>query len=87
MSTEQKSILIIEDEETLRSTLSCRLRGEGYLVVLKQQDADHYQQVAKIETAKLARTMCYNAETGRLYLGVPRQEGKAGPEIRVFQVR
>jgi hypothetical protein len=61
--------------------------GEGFLVVLKQQDADHYQQVAKIETAKLARTMCYNAETGRLYLGVPRQEGKAGPEIRIFQAR
>jgi two-component system, OmpR family, alkaline phosphatase synthesis response regulator PhoP len=30
--TEQKSILIIEDEEALRSTLSSRLRGEGYVV-------------------------------------------------------
>ena len=32
MNTERKSILIIEDEETLCSTLSVRLRCEGYLV-------------------------------------------------------
>jgi CRP-like cAMP-binding protein len=30
VSTEQKSILIIEDEDALRSTLSGSLRGEGY---------------------------------------------------------
>jgi two-component system alkaline phosphatase synthesis response regulator PhoP len=32
VSTEQKIILIVEDEEALRSTLSSCLRGEGYVV-------------------------------------------------------
>jgi two-component system alkaline phosphatase synthesis response regulator PhoP len=32
VNTEQKSILVIEDEEALRSILSVRLSGEGYVV-------------------------------------------------------
>ncbi len=59
--------------------------GEGFLSVIRQQDADHYEALAKMPTAKLARTHCYDADSGRLYLAVPRQEGKEGPEIRVYQ--
>jgi DNA-binding beta-propeller fold protein YncE len=61
--------------------------GEGFLAVLKVADADHIEVVEKIPTAKGARTCLYVPEKGRLYLGVPRQEGKDGPEIRVYQVK
>jgi two-component system alkaline phosphatase synthesis response regulator PhoP len=44
VSTEQKSILIIENEETVRSTLSCRLRGEGYLVDTASEGIDGFEK-------------------------------------------
>jgi DNA-binding beta-propeller fold protein YncE len=59
--------------------------GDGFIAVIKQSDADHYELVEKIETVKDARTSCLDPETGRYYLGVPRQSGKAGPEIRVYE--
>jgi len=61
--------------------------GDGFLAVLKQVDADHVETLEKIPTAKGAKTCFYVPETGRLYLGVPRQEGKDGPEIRVYQAK
>jgi DNA-binding beta-propeller fold protein YncE len=61
--------------------------GEGYLVVIKQKDADTYEAVEKIPTAKGAKTSLFVPETGRLYLAVPRQEGKPGPEIRIYQAK
>ncbi|HEV3255742.1 MAG TPA: hypothetical protein VG013_02565, partial [Gemmataceae bacterium] len=61
--------------------------GEGFLVVLKQVDADHIEVVEKIPTVKGAKTCLYVPETGRLYLAVPRQEGTAGPAIRVYQAK
>jgi two-component system, OmpR family, alkaline phosphatase synthesis response regulator PhoP len=44
VSTEQKSILIINDEEQLRSTLSSRLRGEGYLVDTASEGIDGFEK-------------------------------------------
>jgi DNA-binding beta-propeller fold protein YncE len=61
--------------------------GEGFLVVFKVADADHLEEVEKIPTAKGASTCFYSPETGKLYLAVPRQEGKDGPEVRVFQAK
>ena len=61
--------------------------GEGFLVVLKQDGADKLEVVEKLATVKDAKTCAYVPETGRLYLGVPRQEGKEGPEIRVYKVK
>jgi DNA-binding beta-propeller fold protein YncE len=61
--------------------------GEGYLAVVRQVDADHYELVEKIATAKLARTCFFDPSAGRLYLVVPRQEGQNGPEIRVYAAR
>jgi DNA-binding beta-propeller fold protein YncE len=61
--------------------------GEGFLAVLKVTDADHVEAVEKIPTAKGAKTCLYVPETGKLYLAVPRQEGKDGPEVRVYQVK
>jgi DNA-binding beta-propeller fold protein YncE len=61
--------------------------GEGYLAVIRQTDADHYDVREKVETVKLARTSLFDPATGRLFLAVPRQSGKPGPEIRVYKVR
>jgi DNA-binding beta-propeller fold protein YncE len=61
--------------------------GEGSLVIIRQQDKDSYKKVQTIKTAKDARTCFFDPRTSRLYLGVPRQKGKKGPEIWVYQVR
>jgi len=61
--------------------------GDGFLAVSKVVDADHLEEVEKVPTAKGAKTSLYLPETGRLYLAVPRQEGKDGPEIRVYQAK
>jgi glutamine cyclotransferase len=61
--------------------------GEGFLAVIRQVDADHYDLLEKIATVKDARTSYWDPSTSRLYLGVPRQAGKKGPEIRVYQAK
>jgi DNA-binding beta-propeller fold protein YncE len=72
------------DAKRKRLYASC---GEGYLAVIKQSDPDHYEVVAKVPTAKQAKTSLFDGETGRLFLAVPRQPGKPGPEIRIYKVR
>jgi DNA-binding beta-propeller fold protein YncE len=69
------------DGKRKRLYASC---GEGVLAVVRQRDADHYKLLEKIPTVKLARTCFFDPEGDRLYLGLPRQEGKEGPEIRVY---
>ncbi len=61
--------------------------GDGYLVVIQQQDADHYKELARIEVPKGTKTSYFDPGTSRLYVAVPRQEGKPGPEIRVYQAK
>jgi DNA-binding beta-propeller fold protein YncE len=61
--------------------------GEGFLVVIKQIDADRYEVSEKVPTVKGAKTSLYVPDRDRLYLAVPRQEGKDGPEIHVYQVK
>jgi hypothetical protein len=72
------------DVKRKRLYASC---GEGYLAVLRQSDADHYEVVEKVATVKQAKTSLFDAESGRLFLAVPRQEGMPGPEIRIYKVR
>lgn len=72
------------DPQRKRLYVSC---SEGFLMVIGQKDADHYEVLEKIPTAKDARTCLFVPEKNRLYLAVPRQEGKQGPEIRVFDVK
>jgi DNA-binding beta-propeller fold protein YncE len=60
--------------------------GEGFLVVIRQESADKYEVAEKIETAKQAKTSLFAPEANRLYLAVPRQADKEGPEIRVYKV-
>jgi hypothetical protein len=61
--------------------------GEGFLSVIKQTSADEYEMLAKMPTAAGAKTCLFDPETDRLYLAVPRQAGKPGPEIRVYRPR
>ncbi|HEY2787577.1 MAG TPA: hypothetical protein VGJ05_21655 [Fimbriiglobus sp.] len=70
------------DAGTKRLYASC---GEGFIAVLKVGEADRVELQEKLPTAAGARTSLFVPETGRLYLAVPRQEGKDGPEIRVYQ--
>jgi DNA-binding beta-propeller fold protein YncE len=70
------------DAKRKRIYASC---GEGSIAVIKQSGPDQYELVDKVATVKDARTCCLDPETGKLYLAVPRQEGKQGPEIRVYE--
>ncbi len=66
-----------------RIYLSC---GEGFIDVIDQRDADHYQLRTRIPTAAGARTSTFSAKVGAFYLGVPRR-GNQPAEIRVFSVK
>jgi DNA-binding beta-propeller fold protein YncE len=72
------------DAKAKRIYASC---GSGFVAVVRQIDADHYRPVAKVPTVKGARTSYFDPGTGRLYVAVPRQAGKQGPEVWVFQTR
>jgi hypothetical protein len=72
------------DAKRHRLYASC---GEGYLAVVRQIDPNQYEMLEKIATAKLARTCFFDSSADRLYLVVPRQEGKNGPEVRVYAAR
>jgi DNA-binding beta-propeller fold protein YncE len=72
------------DAKAKRIYASC---GSGFVAVVRQVDADHYELAAKVATIKGAKTSYYDTQTARLYLAVPRQEGKEGPEIWVYQAK
>jgi hypothetical protein len=61
--------------------------GAGVLAVLQSKEGKRYEVVERVPTGKLARTCLFDAESGRLYVPVPRQEGKDAPELRVFRVK
>ena len=48
-------------------------------------DPDHYELMERVATVKGARTCLFDPGAGRLYLVVPRQTGKEGPEVWVYQ--
>jgi hypothetical protein len=60
--------------------------GEGVLAVLEEKGGA-FAVVEKIPTGKLARTGLFDAESSRLFIPVPRQEGQAGLELRVYRAR
>jgi hypothetical protein len=61
--------------------------ASGCIAVVRQTDADHYELQAKVPTIKGAKTCFFDPESDRVYLAVPRQEGKDGPEVWVYQVK
>ena len=59
--------------------------GEGAISVYQQRDADHYQEIAKIDTVKGARTSFFSPDLDKFYVAVRRQGSKPA-EIRVYGV-
>jgi hypothetical protein len=60
--------------------------GEGFLDVIAQQDADHYQLRDRIPTLAGARNGCFAPGTNEFYLAIP-QRGSQAAEIQVYQAR
>ncbi len=71
------------DAKRKRIYASC---GEGFVVVLKQATADRYEMGEKIATVKMARTCLFDPDGSRLFVPIPRQANKDGPEVRVYKV-
>jgi DNA-binding beta-propeller fold protein YncE len=69
------------DSKRHRLYASC---SDKALVVIEKV-GDKFEIVATIETPKDSRTCTWSK--GTLYLGVPKQDGKDGPEIRIFEAR
>lgn len=59
---------------------------QGSIEAYRQADADHYEQIAKVQTGQDGGTSLLVRETGRLYVAVPRS-GQNGAEIRVYATR
>jgi hypothetical protein len=59
--------------------------GEGAISVFDQQDAEHYKEVGRVQTAKGARTSFFSPDSGRLYVAARRQ-GSTPAMIQVFEV-
>jgi hypothetical protein len=59
--------------------------GAGSLEVFQQTDSDHYTPLAKLPTARGARTCLLVPEQRRLYLAVPRRAGQPA-EILIYTV-
>jgi DNA-binding beta-propeller fold protein YncE len=67
------------DSKRNRLYASC---SDSVLAVIEKK-GDHYQVIARIETPKDSRTCAWSM--GKLYLGVPMQAGKDGPEVRIYE--
>jgi DNA-binding beta-propeller fold protein YncE len=72
------------DAKRKRLYASC---GEGFLIVIRQENPDRYEAESRIATASLARTSRFDPGSGRLYLVVPRQPEREGPEVWVYEAQ
>ncbi|OAI46310.1 hypothetical protein AYO44_11455 [Planctomycetaceae bacterium SCGC AG-212-F19] len=61
--------------------------GEGFLVVLKETQPNRFEVREKLATLKMARNCLFDPDGSRLFLTVPGQSDKEGPEVRVYHVR
>ena len=60
--------------------------GEGYIDVIDQADADHYERITKVPTSSGARTGLFVTEQDALFIAVPHR-GNQAAEIRRYHVR
>src|SRR5712671_7867688 len=58
---------------------------EGFISIIAQADADHYEPMAKLRTRAGARNSLFVPELGRFFVAVP-SEGQKEAELLVFQV-
>ena len=59
--------------------------GEGGISVYQQQDADHYQAIARLPTIKGARTGFFSPDLNQLFVAVRRQ-GSEPAAIRIYSL-
>jgi DNA-binding beta-propeller fold protein YncE len=69
------------DTKRQRLYISC---GQGFIDVIQQRDADHYERVARLTTRAGARTCFYSPDLDRLFLAVP-QRGGLDADIRIYR--
>jgi len=62
------------------------LGGEGYIGVFRQKDADHYEELARVQSAPGAKTGVLVPELKRLYVAVSPGEGKTGGAILRYDI-
>lgn len=62
------------------------LGGEGYIGVFRQNDPDHYEELARVPTAPGAKTGILVPELKRLFVAVSPGEGKTGAAILRFDI-
>ena len=62
------------------------LGGEGYIGVFQQNDADHYQELARVTSATGAKTGILVPELKRLYVAVSPGEAKTGAAILRYDI-
>ena len=60
--------------------------GEGFVDVFQQQDADHYNRIARHPTAPGARTGLFVPDWGRLFVAVPHR-GEQRAQILVYETK
>jgi hypothetical protein len=57
------------------------------VVVLKETVANKFEVREKLPTVKMGRTSLYDANSDRLFVGVPGKGDKDSPEVRVYRPR
>ena len=72
------------DAKSKQIYISC---NSGFVAIIRQADPDHYESVADVATIKGAKTSAFDPTTRRLYVAVPRQASKEGPEIWAYSHR
>jgi DNA-binding beta-propeller fold protein YncE len=72
------------DAQSKRIYISC---SSGFVAVIRQIDRDRYESVPDVATVKGAKTSAYDPGAKRLYVVVPRQASKEGPEVWVYKPR
>ena len=55
--------------------------GQGFIDVIRQKDADHYEVTARIKTRQGARTSRFMPEQNKLYVAAP---GRSGESAAIF---
>lgn len=60
--------------------------GQGFIDVLQQQDADHYERIARYTTPAGTRTGLFVPEWGKLFAAVPHR-GQQVSEILVYEAK
>lgn len=78
----QRTNQVIFDEANRRIYMA----GDDYLAVIEQKDADHYQEIAHVPTAKGAKTAILVPERHALFVAVSPGESGAGGKVLRFDV-